>query len=192
MAYRKFSDIVKSEVSTPTPAKVAQVAKVGVREPSSAKTFAGFATFAGGPPRNSNATIGERADDRAVEATAVEAPVEAWRAGIARLRPEHPIGQPTRDGWATFLRDCHAFLAGEWAPQAATLGWDARALFGCHRERPWIVNWWGALWFIHGGEILAMTETTLSLKTIRGVRQSLRRTDITGYDFNVPIWNAHE
>ena len=49
----------------------------------------------------------------------------------------------------TFRRDCQAFVGSEWAVQgAATLGWDARKLFGCHRDRPWLLNWWGMLWFL--------------------------------------------
>jgi hypothetical protein len=72
-------------------------------------------------------------------------PVEAWRAGIAKLRPGRAISHPSQQGWEIFLCDCRSFLAGEWADRAATLGWDARQLFGVHRERPSVCNWWGAL-----------------------------------------------
>jgi hypothetical protein len=36
------------------------------------------------------------------------------------------------------VSDCHSFLnsSENWAERAAELGWDARALFGCHRNYP--------------------------------------------------------
>jgi hypothetical protein len=46
-----------------------------------------------------------------------------------------------------------------------------------------------ALRFIQGGEILAMTDATISLKTIRGTRQSFTDLGSAGYDFIVPIWD---
>jgi hypothetical protein len=131
-----------------------------------------------------------RTKSGAVEAVPLSMPVSAWRAAVARLRPAPAIGDLSPQSWATFVSDCRSFVAGEWAVRAEALGWDARQLFGCHRDRPWIVNWWGALWFIHGGEILAMTEAMLLLKTIRGVRQSVRRPEIIGYDFIVPVWDV--
>ena len=90
----------------------------------------------------------------------------------------------------TFRRDCQAFVGSEWAVQgAATLGWDARKLFGCHRDRPWILNWWGMLWFLGGGKILALTETMIRLENTRGTRQSIYRPGFSGCDFIVPIWD---
>jgi hypothetical protein len=120
-----------------------------------------------------------------------EATVRSWQVGVTRIPPiaAVDVGLDAK-GWTTLVHDCRSFVASEWATKAATLGWDARQLFGCHRVRPWILNWWGALWFIQGGEILAMTEATISLKNIRGVRQSIRRPAITGYDFIVPVWDV--
>jgi hypothetical protein len=116
-------------------------------------------------------------------------PIEAWRAGIARLRLTRFMDHPTVQGRTVFLTDCQAFLASIWAEKAVTAGWDARQLFGCHRDRPGICNWWGALHFIQGGEILAITDVGMSLMTIRGTRQSLRRMDHP-YDFIVPVWDV--
>jgi hypothetical protein len=117
--------------------------------------------------------------------------IRAWQVGVTRMPPipTVDVGLDAKR-WTTFVHDCRLFVASEWAIKAATLGWDTRQLFGCHRDRPWILNWWGALWFIQGGEILAMTEATISLKNIRGVRQSIRRPAITGYDFIVPVWDG--
>ena len=65
--------------------------------------------------------------------------------------------------------------------------WDARQLFGCHRERPWISNWWGAIWLIAGGKILAISQDIISVETIRGVRQTIRKMDHP-YDFIATAW----
>jgi hypothetical protein len=121
-------------------------------------------------------------------ALALQEPVPAWRAGIARLDPTRAISHPTRQAWETFLADCRSFVAGKWADQAARLGWDARQLFGCHRDRPSVCNWWGELLFIQGSEILGMTEAIIRLETRRGVRQSLRKMDHP-YDIIVPVWD---
>jgi hypothetical protein len=125
-------------------------------------------------------------------ASALSMPVLAWRAGGALFRPAPAMGNLGAEGWARFVNDCRLFVNAEWAITAATLGWDARQLFGCHRNRHWISSWWGALWFIGGGQILATTNTTISLKTIRGARRSVRKPAITGYDFIVPVWDVHE
>jgi hypothetical protein len=63
-------------------------------------------------------------------------------------------------------------------------------MFGCHRDCPWVWNWWDALWFVRGDKIEAITATTISLNTRRGARQSLRKTDHP-YDFIVPVWDVH-
>jgi hypothetical protein len=97
-------------------------------------------------------------------ARALPMPVLAWRAGVARIRPAPAMGNLSAERWATFVHDCRSFVGSEWATRAATLAWDARRLFGCHRDRPEVLNWWGALWFIGGSQILAMTETMISLK----------------------------
>jgi hypothetical protein len=122
-------------------------------------------------------------------ALAPATPVEAWRAGIARLYPGRAISHPTQQGWEIFLSDSRAFLASDWAERAAALGWSATQLFGCHRDRPLICNWWGALLLIAGGEILGMTNAITRIKTLRGTQQSLRRMEHP-YDFIVPVWDV--
>jgi hypothetical protein len=95
----------------------------------------------------------------------------------------------TTERWAVFLHDCQSFVGSEWAIKAATLGWDARQLFGCHRDRPWIRNWWGAVLFLGGARILALTPTTFSIQNVRGTRQSIYRPGFAGYDLIVPVWD---
>ncbi|SRR5258708_2362872 len=112
----------------------------------------------------------------------------AWADAVAtRLDLDRPPEDVLRQRWEQFVADCRAFVASEWANKAATLGWDACSLFGCHRDLPWIINWWGALWFVNGGKILEMSETTMALRTVRGVSQSVRKMEHR-YDFIVPGW----
>jgi hypothetical protein len=78
-------------------------------------------------------------------------------------------------------------LRPQMGTKAATLGWNAVQLFGCHREWPSIVQWWGAMWLISGGEIVALSVDVIRIKTVRGAQQSIRKTDHT-CDFTVPVW----
>ena len=61
--------------------------------------------------------------------------------------------------WHLFLGDCHSFLSASenWAERAATLGWNALALFGCHRDRPLDhLSSAGLLWAINGGKLVEL------------------------------------
>jgi hypothetical protein len=53
------------------------------------------------------------------------------------------------------------------------------------------VTWWGLLLFVAGGQIGAMTETTALIKSVRAMRQTVRRMDHgPEYHFLVPVWEA--
>jgi hypothetical protein len=61
--------------------------------------------------------------------------------------------------WRQLIDDCHKFLAADenWAERAAILGWDAFALFGCHRSRPLEhLGSAGLLWAINGGKLVEL------------------------------------
>jgi hypothetical protein len=61
--------------------------------------------------------------------------------------------------WHLFLGDCHSFLnsSKNWAERAATLGWNALALFGCYRTRPLEhLGSAGLLWAINGGNLVEL------------------------------------
>jgi hypothetical protein len=112
----------------------------------------------------------------------------AWADAITtRLALDRPPADVSPSRWDQFVADCYAFVEREWAEKAAALKWDARQLFGAHRGRPNICNWWGAVWFISGGEILAMSETTMKLRTVGGLSQSISKMNHP-YDFIVPAW----
>ena len=57
------------------------------------------------------------------------------------------------------MSDCHSFLnsSENWAERAAELGWDEKALFGCHRNYPLMhLGSAGLLWAINGGKLLEL------------------------------------
>src|SRR5262249_17269155 len=79
-------------------------------------------------------------------------PVE-WVEGVDRLNDYRPPTDVPRHRWRQFVGDCHNFLnaSENWAERAAELGWDARALFGCHRNYPLMhLGSAGLLWAING------------------------------------------
>ena len=82
--------------------------------------------------------------------------VQQWLEGVQRLDyvRSPPAVPPIR--WQLFLGDCHSFLSSseKWAERAAALGWNALALFGCHRTRPLeYLGSAGLLWTINGGKL---------------------------------------
>jgi hypothetical protein len=75
------------------------------------------------------------------------------------------------------------------AAKAATFGWSDVQLFGCHRDMPWLVVWWGAIRFVNGGEIIDITDDIIRITTSRGTQQSISRMR-HDYDFIVPVWDV--
>jgi hypothetical protein len=114
-------------------------------------------------------------------------PPAGWLAAMSALDADLPPPDVPPQRWQQFVADCYTFVGSEWAEKAAALNWDARHLFGCHRDRPSIIQWWGALWLFNGGEIVAMSADVIRIKTTRGTQQSIRKMDHT-CDFIVPVW----
>jgi hypothetical protein len=84
--------------------------------------------------------------DRAPGESVSRGIVQQWIEGVQRLD-------------YLFLGDCHSFLTSpeSWAERAATLGWNALALFGCHRSRPLEhLGSAGLLWAINGGNLVEL------------------------------------
>jgi len=83
----------------------------------------------------------------------------AWIEGIGHLHYHHPLADIPPHRWRQFLDDCNNFLTSDvaWAERAATLGWDAIALFGCCRSRPLAnLSCAGLLWVINGGRLIEL------------------------------------
>jgi hypothetical protein len=108
---------------------------------------------------------------------------------IPCLDPDRPPPNLPRQRWAQFVADYDRFTNSEWATRATALGWDARSLFGCHRDMPHLIVWWGAIWFINGGKVDEISPDIIRVTTTSGVRQSIGRMDHV-YDFIVPVWDA--
>jgi hypothetical protein len=85
--------------------------------------------------------------------------VQQWVEGVRRLDyVKCPTAIPLIR-WHLFLGDCHSFLSSpeNRAARAAALGWNALALFGCHRSRP--IEYLGSaglLWAINGGKLVEL------------------------------------
>ena len=82
-----------------------------------------------------------------------------WVEGVGRLNYFRPPTDVPPHRWRQFVSDCHSFLnsSENWAERAAELGWDARALFGCHRNYPLMHLWSaGLLWAINSGKLVQL------------------------------------
>jgi hypothetical protein len=108
---------------------------------------------------------------------------------IPCLDPDRPLPGVPPQRWAQFVADYDAFTDSPWSAKAAALGWDARSLFGCHRDMPHLAVWWGALWFVNGGAIDDISSDIIRITTAHGTQQSIRKMD-HAYDFIVPVWDV--
>jgi hypothetical protein len=107
------------------------------------------------PPEPVEDIYAEAHNPKEVPADLHRAP-SSWIDGVARLDYLRPFTDIPPHRWRQFLSDCNNFLtSGEnWAERAAQLGWDAVALFGCHRNRPLMhPGGAGLLWAINGGRL---------------------------------------
>ena len=85
--------------------------------------------------------------------------IEGWRARFRALdQHANPLDIPL-PAWRTFLRDCSAFLASDWALQALGLGWDEYSLFGANRIKPYArIDHAGLLWLAQGQAMREMRD----------------------------------
>src|ERR1700730_15094798 len=82
-----------------------------------------------------------------------------WLEGVPRLQGHRNPRDVPPHRWRQIVTDCYRFIvSGEgWAQRAADLGWDALALFGCHRTIPLMyLGCAGLLWFVDGGRIVRL------------------------------------
>jgi hypothetical protein len=77
-----------------------------------------------------------------------------WVEGVARLDYQRPMTGVPRHRWCQFVDDCYSFIRSEWAERAAALGWNARALFGYHRNPLMYLGSAGLLWVMDGGKLV--------------------------------------
>ena len=74
--------------------------------------------------------------------------------------------------WRYIVDDAAAFLK-QWGVAAANLGWSAHDLFGVHPAAPTVrFDAMGLIPLLHGNPVIALTETTA---TLRGSAGSIQR-----------------
>jgi hypothetical protein len=94
--------------------------------------------------------------DKSFAASESPSVVQQWLEGVQRLDYVRSLPAVPPIRLQLFLGDCHSFLSSseKWAERAAALGWNALALFGCHRTRPLEhLGSAGLLWAINGGKL---------------------------------------
>jgi hypothetical protein len=108
-----------------------------------------------------------------------------WVEGVARLDDYRPPTDVPRHRWRQFVSDCQSFLnsSENWAERAAELGWNARALFGCHRNYPLMhLGSAGLLWALNGGKLVELHRdwAVIELPVNRSQRIYYRRDAAAG------------
>jgi hypothetical protein len=101
----------------------------------------------------------EKLADRAPAESESRGIVQQWIEGVQHLVYVRCPPAVPAIRWHLFLGDCHSFLSSSenWAERAAALGWNALALFGCHRTRPLEhLGSAGLLWAINGGKLVEL------------------------------------
>lgn len=96
----------------------------------------------------------------------------AWIDGVARLRTMDIPDCFSVERWRHIVDDADAFLK-QWGVTAANLGWSAHDLFGVHPAAPAVrFDAMGLIPLLHGNPVIALTETTA---TLRGSSGSIQR-----------------
>lgn len=100
----------------------------------------------------------------------------AWIDGVARLRTMDIPDCFSAERWRHIVDDADAFLK-QWGVTAANLGWSAHDLFGVHPAAPAVrFDAMGLIPLLHGNPVIALTETTATLRGNSGSIQRFSRT----------------
>jgi hypothetical protein len=184
IAYRKFSDTLRSGVDAPTPPKPPNAPKIASAAEIKDRTLGGLGALGGGQAETQNFepapdTWADAEEERAAIAEYDGGAPKAWAEGLARLDPNKPPDDVTPRRWLRFIDDCGRFLDSGWGTHAVSLGWGPLDLFGCDRERPFArVDHLGLLWLLNGGTVVELHRNQAILETERGVRQCYRRRPV--------------
>ena len=112
-----------------------------------------------------------------------------WVEGVARLDDYRPPTDVPPHRWRQFVSDCHSFLnsSENWAERAAELGWDARALFGCHRNYPLMhLGSAGLLWAINGGKLVELHRDWAVIELPVNRQRTFSRRDVAAGKVALP------
>ncbi len=109
--------------------------------------------------------------DAELEASSDHLPA-SWIEGAAHLRAMDIPDCFSAERWRYIVDDADAFLK-QWGVAAANLGWSAHDLFGVHPAAPAVrFDAMGLIPLLHGNPVIALTETTA---TLRGSSGSIQR-----------------
>lgn len=103
-----------------------------------------------------------------------------WHAILAELKRRDPVEWLPADRWSDVITNAENFLA-RWGRAAEQLGWTALDLFGVHPIVPAArFDVMGLIPLIHGGEVVALTETAATIRRRSGALMTYRRCDQSG------------
>jgi hypothetical protein len=166
--YRKFTDILQSEVCIVTTPKLAKPPKADVSGPSRTRTLDGLGALGVAASKSHPATVhstGNRTDARWDEVEEERAAIveydcgvaREWAEALARLDPSTAPGRISLERWQRFIDDCGRFLDDGWAARAAAFGWGPLHLFGCDQKRWYArLDHKGLLWEVNGGRVVEL------------------------------------
>jgi hypothetical protein len=180
IAYRKFSEALKSGVDAPTPPKPAKPPKGNPAIEVDTRTLGGLVDLGAcrSEIQNLDAGRGTWTDAEGERAAIIEYEGGAsrdWAEALARLDPGKPPRHVPRQRWLRFVDDCGRFLDGGWIDKAAAIGWGPLHLFGCDRKRPFArLDNMGLIWFLNGGKIIELHRDQATIETRMGARLCYR------------------
>ncbi len=179
--------LIRGEPLRPATATVATPATGQGRQAGSVATVA---TVAVANPPNHQADPDTFAERAAIIEFEAVAPRE-WAEGYARLLAmPRPEAVPS-ERWSCLVDDAGRFL-DTWGTQAAALGWDTAALFGCHPEAPVArYDCAGLAWIIDGRAVIAVTSDTATIRTpggavLRYYRRHASQPAVAAWDLGEP------
>jgi hypothetical protein len=200
--YRKFSDILQSELCTPTTPKPPKAPKAHVEEVGGPQNLGGLGDLGGlvTEPRKTAklfsstqqiaAIWGEAEEERASIIEFDAGVPREWAEALARLDPARPPAGVPPEIWLRFINACGRFLDGGWQEKAAALGWGPLELFGCDRNHPIRnIDATGLLWRIGDYELKALTRDIATLATPGGILYARRHPTAPG---SVLAWKLAE
>lgn len=100
----------------------------------------------------------------------------SWIDGLAHLRVMEIPDCFSSERWRYIVDDADAFLK-QWGATAANLDWSIHDLFGAHPAAPAVrFDAMGLILLLHGDQVIALTETTATIRTMSGSIQRFNRS----------------
>ena len=101
---------------------------------------------------------------------------DVWRQGVLRLLAMPCPPAVSTKAWAAMIHVSIRTVASGRAAEAASLGWEALDLWGCHSDKPYQrLDCAGLVWLLTGNEVIDLTAGTATIRTRAGATQTHRR-----------------